>query len=172
MASIIIKKIKRPDGTAITDSNEMRQQGMLEAGQIIAGKIDAESGITTRPPSFDDDFAEAVVLDTLAAFCTDTTNYVVEYKGFTLSTTNKPHIFKYTDAGTARRLRINPVADERVRKMNITVPVPATPGVSVLEGYGTEVIADVVALKSSSSSSALVDTQKYLLANVMFRRCR
>ena len=120
-------------------------------------------------PSFDEDFAETVVLDTLAVFINDATNYVVEYMDRPLSVTSKPHVFKYTDTGgIIRRLRINPVADERLRKMNITVPVPATQGHSVLEGYGQEVIGDLAAL----SSSSLADAQKYLLATAMFRRCR
>ncbi len=164
MASIIIKST---DPALTLDQN--RRKGMVDAGAKIAFKIDAVSAVSGP---FDAAFAKAVVLDTLAAFITDKTHYVVEYMDRPLSVTSAPHIFEYTDATGTQKLEIKPVADERVKKMNITVPVPVTPINSVLQGYGTEVIADVVALNSSSSSSALADTQRYLLATAMFRRCR
>lgn len=163
MASIIIKN------KSGTNDDQKRRKGMVDAGAKIAAVIDAVSKVSGP---FDAAFAKAVVLDTLAEFITDTTHYVVEYRGLTLSATPAPDIFEYTDAAGIQKLVIKPVADGRVNKMSITVPVPVTPAQSVLDGYGTEVIGDVVALSSSPSSSALGDTQKYLLATAMFRRCR
>lgn len=166
MASIIIKRIKTSDGTPITDDNEMRQQGMLEAGTRIAEAINAESDKLN--PSFDPAFARAIVLDTLAAFITDPENYVVEYLDCPLTVTSAPNLFEYTKAGVTQDLLIKPVADGRVNKMSITVPIPVNRGDDVLNGYGTEVITDTTDLFDPLTS----DAQKYLLASVMFRRCR
>lgn len=165
MASIVFRKTKNE-----TDPDQQRRKGMVEAGRYIADLIDTEAGKAS--PVFDANFAKAVVLGTLKKYISDR-DYEVDYMGQRLSVTSNPDRFAYTDPTTSGpdEVQIIPVADERVRKMSVAVPIPATPGLSVLEGYGEEVLRDLKAL-STSSGGTTAEAQKYFLATVMFRRCR
>ena len=164
MASIVFRKIKNE-----MDPDKQRRKGMVDAGDEIATQIDNEAGKVS--PVFDADFADKVVLTTLAKYVPHQ-DYRVDYMGCQLRLTPRPDIFDYTDqSGTPNHVRIIPVTDDRVMKMTVVVPIPATPGLSVLEGYGAEVLDDLMAL-SGGSGAATAAAQKYFLATVMFRRCR
>ncbi len=161
MASVVFL-----DTTSGLSAKQMQRKGMVLAGDIIAGLVNAEAA--KAAPNYDQAFADDVVRKVLRAFI-GKPNRAATYRGLTLESFNA-NTYRYQEGGQLRTVVIKGVPDKPKVKMNVQVPVPSGDGGinDVLQGYGADVLEDLTAL----SNPATNDAAKYFLATVMFRRCR
>lgn len=147
---------------------QRRQAGMIRAGHDLANAINANA--TAASPDHSEQKAKQIVFDVIDAFIADPDLTITYLKNnIELSKGGSAGEYHYTLNGRRRTLTITPKFDRPKAKMTVSVPTPSleTGATDVLQGYGDDVIRDLVDIILGSQEQA-----KYFLATVMFRRCR